>query len=166
MKTRLFWLLPVLLCLGATECRNEGDLGEETDVAFETLEYTGGDRVKGAISGVTSKQLIVVRDIDTFTDLWSAHAAGISPQPAQPTVEFGTDMVIAAFMGGRESDGFTITIQDVRENDEFMIVEIEMETPGSSCDPSTDDTQPHHMIVLPDSDKPVQFSETTVRSTC
>lgn len=166
MKTRFLWLVPALLCLGATECRNEGDLGEETDVAFETLDYTTGSPVKGTASGVTSKQLVVVRDIDAFTGLWMDHAAGLSPQPTQPTVEFGTDMVIAAFMGSRSTGGYVITVEDVRENDEFIIVEIEMETPGSGCDVTDGVTQPHHMVVLPDSDKPVQFSETTVDSTC
>ena len=78
------------------------------------------------------------------------HAAGLSPQPTQPTVEFGTDMVIAAFMGSRSTGGYVITVEDVRENDEFIIVEIEMETPGSGCDVTDGVTQPHHMVVLPD----------------
>lgn len=166
MKIRVLWLLPVVLCLGATECRNEGDLGEEQDIGFETLDYTSGSPVKGTVSGVTSKQLTVVRDIDTFTDLWIDHAAGLAPQPEQPVVEFGTDMVIAAFMGSRDTGGYTITIEDVRENDEFVIVEIEMETPGTGCETTSGVTQPHHMVVLPDSGKPVQFSETTVEATC
>lgn len=166
MNRRVLWMLPVVLCLGATECRNEDDLGEEETVTFETLEYTSGSPVKGTVSGVSSKQLIVIRDVDTFTETWSEHVAALAPQPAQPTVAFGTDMVIAAFMGERLTGGYTIVIEDVRENDEFLIVDIEMEMPGSNCDVSQSVTQPHHMVLLPDSDKPVQFSEVTVKTTC
>lgn len=163
MFRRIAWLLPVALCLGASECRvDDDDLGPEEDVTFETLEYANGDPVKGGASGIASKQLIVVRDIDVFTGLWSDHAVGIVPQPAQPTVAFGTDMVIAAFAGQRDTGGYGVTIEDIRENDEFIVVEIEIQTPGDNCEVTQATTQPHHMVVLDDSDKTVQFSETTV----
>lgn len=155
-----------VLCLGATECRwaEDDDLGPEEELGYEPLRYVDGSEVKGNTSGVRNAQLLVIRDINAFTDLWLAHAAGISPQPAQPEVTFGERMVIAAFAGERSTGGYTITVEEVRENNEFIAVEIEVRTPGRNCEVSQNVTRPHHMVVLDDSDKPVNFNQTTVRS--
>lgn len=164
MLARLGLVIVAVLCLGTTECRVDEDLGPEDPADFSTLEYTDGSDVKGDTSGITGKRLQVIRDIDTFTQFWAEHAAAFAPQPAQPTVAFGTDMVVAAFMGQRESGGYAVTIEDIRENNAFITVEIELETPGDDCVVDTAITQPHHVIVLPDSDLPVQFNESTVEA--
>lgn len=164
MNARMLWPLPLLLCLGATECRLDDDLGEEEDVAFETLEYTSGADVQGTNSSIRSKRLLVIRDADEFSEFWTEHTATQAPVPAEPDVNFETSMIIAAFAGERETGGYSITIDDIRENDEFMIVEVEIETPGDNCATTQALTQPHHVVVLDDSDKPVQFSETTVEA--
>lgn len=160
-----YGLLPVfLLCLGATECRLDEDLGEEEDVTFDTLEYVNGGSVRGDSSGITGKRLLVIRDVDEFTEFWSDHVSILAPQPAQPDIDFEASMVIAAFAGERPSGGYAITIEDIRENNEFIIVEIEIETPGDNCATTQALTQPHHVVLIDDSDKPVQFSETTVKA--
>lgn len=164
MSVRFGLLALAVLCAGATECRWDDGLGEEEDVAFETLEYNDGADVKGSASGVDRHLLTVVRDVNAFGELWAEHSLGFAPQPAQPDVAFGTDMVIGAFMGERPTGGYSIEIEDVRENDEFIVVEVEMETPGDNCDVTQAVTQPHHMIVLADSEKLVQFNESTVEA--
>lgn len=164
MKTRFLWLFPFMLCVGASECRLDDDLGEEEEFSFETLQYDDGTDVKGDFSGVRSKRLLVVRDVNEFTELWSDHVAGISPPQSQPTVGFGTDMLIAAFAGERPTGGYSITIEDVRENSDFIVIEIETETPGDNCAVTQAVTQPYHIVVVPDSEKTVQFSETTVEA--
>ena len=164
MFLRHAWPLLLFFCLGATECQLDEDLGEETDLAFDTLEYVDGNDVEGDQSGIASKQLLVIRDADTFTDFWADHTALMAPQPAEPDVDFETDMVVAAFLGERATGGFSVQIEDVRENNDFIIVDVEIETPGDDCVLTQSVTQPHHVIVLEDSDKPVQFSETTVEA--
>ena len=164
MSPRYAFPFVVLLCLGATECQLDEDLGPEEDLAFDTLEYDDGTDVEGDNSGIVSKQLLVIRDEDTFTEFWADHTALMAPQPAQPDVDFGERMVIAAFLGQRSTGGYNIQVEDIRENDEFMIVEVEIETPGDNCTLTQAVTQPHHVVVLDDSDKPVQFSETTVEA--
>lgn len=165
MFARAGLLLVAVFCLGASDCRlDEDGLGPEDPTDFDTLQYEDGTDVKGDTSGITGKRLQVIRDINTFSEFWADHAAGFAPQPAQPAVTFGTDMVIAAFMGQRATDGYAVTIEDIRENNEFIVVEIELETPGDDCAVTQTVTQPHHVIVLPDSDLPVQFSESTVEA--
>lgn len=166
MSRYLALLSIVAFSLGATECRldEEGDLGAEEEVAFETLRFVSGDPVQGTVSGIQSAQLIVVRDINVFTELWSDHASGFTPQPAQPEVAFGDRMVIAVFAGERPTTRYSVTIEDIRENDEFIVVDVETMTPGRGCDPQQVSTQPHHMVVLDDSDKTVNFNQTTVRA--
>lgn len=164
MRSRYGWLPVLFLCLGATECQLDEDLGEEKDVAFDTLEYVNGGSVNGDSSGISGKRLLVIRDVDEFSELWSDHVAILAPQPAQPDIDFETSMVVAAFAGERSSGGYAITIEDIRENNEFIIVEIGIETPGDNCATTQALTQPHHMVLLDDSDKPVQFNETTVEA--
>lgn len=157
-------VLVALSCLGAKECRidEEGDLGPEEDVAFETLEYPDGTPARGNFSGIDGKRLMVIRDINDFTAMWNDHVDNVFPQPAQPEVDFGTDMVIAAFMGQQPTGGYSIEVEEVRENDEFLVVEIEMETPGDNCVVTQAVTQPFHIVLVPDTELPVQFMETTV----
>lgn len=165
MSLRYAWPLVLVLCMGATECRlNEDGLGEEEDVTFDTLEYESGADVKGTNSSINGKRLLVIRDADEFSEFWSDHTATMAPIPAEPDVDFETAMVIAAFAGERETGGYSITIEEIRENSEFMIVEVEIETPGDNCTTTQALTQAHHVVVLDDSDKPVQFSETTVEA--
>lgn len=166
MSRYLVLLVIVAFSLGSTECRldDEGDLGAEEDVPFETLLYASGDPVQGTVSGIQSAQLIVVRGINVFTELWSDHASGFTPQPEQPAVAFGDRMVIAVFAGERPTAGYSITIEDIRENDEFIAVDVEIMTPGRGCNVQQVITQPHHMVVLDDSDKTVNFIQTTVRA--
>lgn len=161
------FLAMLTLCLGASECRfndDDANVGEEEDVAFETLEYDDGTPAKGANSGVMSKRLVVVRDVNEFTELWNDHAANVIPQPALPDVDFGTDMVIGAFMGQQPTGGYAIEIEEIRENDAFMVVEVEMQTPGDNCVLTQATTQPFHIVLVPDTELPVQFSESTVEA--
>lgn len=164
MSLRHAWPLVLLMCMGATECSLDDDLGEEQDVVFETLEDDSGRDVEGTNSSIQGKRLLVIRDADEFSEFWADHSATLAPIPVEPDVDFETSMIIAAYAGERETGGYTITIEDIRENDEFMIVEIEIETPGDNCATTQALTQPHHVVVLDDSDKPVQFSETTVEA--
>lgn len=159
-------LVTVTFSLGASECRlnEEGDLGAEEDVLFETLRYVTGDPVQGSASGIKSAQLIVVRDVNVFTNLWSDHAAGFAPQPAQPDVAFGDRMVIAVSVGDRPTAGYSVTIEDIRENDDFITVDVEIVTPGRGCNVAQVVTQPHHMVVLDDSHKTANFVQSTVRA--
>lgn len=165
MSLRYAWPLVLVMCMGATECRlDDDDLGEEEDVVFETLEYESGADVKGTNSSIKGKRLLVIRNANEFSEFWADHSATQAPIPPEPDVDFETSMVIAAFAGERETGGYSITIEDIRENNEFMIVEVEIETPGDNCAVAQALTQPHHVVVLDDSDKPVQFSETTVEA--
>lgn len=164
MKRVLSLAVVLLFCLGATECRLDEDLGEEEILDFDTLNYVDGSTAQGDVSGISSAQLVVVRDEDSFAELWERHAAGFSIPPERPVVEFGERMVIAAFAGTRSTAGYSIAIEEIRENNEFINVDVETRTPGDGCNPTDGITQPYHMVVLDDSDTPVNFNQSTVEA--
>jgi len=163
MKRVLAMAFVLLFCLGAEECRFEDDLGEERILDFETLNNVDGSRAQGDTSGIGSAQLVVIRDEDSFAELWERHAAGFTNPPARPDVEFGERMLIAAFAGTRPTTGYSITVEEIRENDEFINVDVETRTPGNGCDVAERETQPFHIVVLDDSDAPVNFNQSTVK---
>src|SRR5690606_39734269 len=54
-------------------------------------------------------------------------------------------------------------VEEIRENDEFINVDVETRTPGNGCDVAERETQPFHIVVLDDSDAPVNFNQSTVK---
>lgn len=166
-NSRGLLLLPLLLLLAAnTNCRYDDDLGVEHDVDFETLRLADGTELKGTTSGIVSHQLTVVRNAGEFTGLWEKHIEPFSPAPEEPGVNFDTDMVIAVFAGEQASGGYAIEVMNVRENDEFMMVDVEFTRPGETCIVTQALTQPFHFVVLEADDKPMNFDETTLTKEC
>lgn len=161
MKRILFTILLATALLG---CQHEGD-DAGTPVLVTTLQYDDGSEVRGDSSGIIGKRLQVVSNLGDFTTLWDEHVSTMSPMPAQPSVDFSTQMVIAAFTGQRASGGYTVEIGAVTEFDEFIDVIVHHQAPGDSCASATVLTQPHHMVVVPDSSKPIVFSEIYTQAT-
>lgn len=156
-------ILPVLLVLALAACQEVSNESGDS-ITATTLQYNDGSDVKGDTSGIVGKRLQVVSDSSEFASLWDEHVAAFSPMPAQPAVDFGNRMVVAAFSGQRRSTGYEVTIGEVTEFDEFVDVIINHESPGENCATNPVLTQPHHMVVLDATDKPVVFTEIFTRA--
>lgn len=168
-------ILAVAVTLAA--CNSESSQETSSDDPDKTLiagtlkypagsDHPDGTLVQGHYSGVTDKRLTVIRNINDFSELWYEHTSIVSPQPAQPEVAFGSEMVVAAFAGTKPTGGYSLEITSIDEYEQRIDVTVELGRPGDDCVTTQAETHPYHMVAIPDSDKSVMFNEVETGNGC
>lgn len=114
---------------------------------------------RGSSSGVLRAGQQVIRSDAEFRKLWDTHSARTSPRPDPPKVDFAREMVIAVFLGQKSTGGYSIEILDASLKDKEMVISWKKAAPDGGI-VSQAFTQPHHMVVVPRTDRPVRFVET------
>jgi hypothetical protein len=111
---------------------------------------------KGAYSAQNAPKQEVARDVESWQSVWKVMQGKSVPLPELPEVDFQKHMVIGVFMGSRPTGGYSVQICRIVKNDK-MIVSVR-ETAPDPGDPVTMAlTAPYHVVVVPPSDKPVEF---------
>jgi hypothetical protein len=73
-------------------------------------------------------------------------------------------IVIAVFMGTRMSGGYSVKITGVEQNDK-VTVKVKESSPPPDAMVTMALTSPYHVVVVPKSDKPVEFVNQTISTT-
>ena len=111
---------------------------------------------RGQVSAQDERKRVVVRDSDSWQPLWHAMRGKTVPMPDLPAIDFQKHMVIGAFMGTRPTGGFSVHITRVVQNDKVVVTVREQgPAPGDMVTMAL--TSPYHVVVVPRSDKPVEF---------
>lgn len=114
---------------------------------------------KGHQSGVQKATQLVVKDAKTWAELWDKVHASVSPKPELPQIDFDKHMVLAVFMGTRRTGGYAIQITDIHYDKQAdkLVVRVKETSPPPGSIVIQVITHPFHIVVIPKSDKPVQF---------
>lgn len=133
-----------------TNIQADDTLPNNAILSFTTIE-------QGYNSGVS----IVVADSfkkeQCFHKFWRRHTSKQFPPPDPPINDFGTKMIIAVFRGTQSSTGYTINITSIEESDSEIIVRGEMTDPPSWSLVGQALTQPHHIVSVKKSNKPIKY---------
>jgi hypothetical protein len=81
---------------------------------------------EGWRSDIQEDRLEVVRNQTDWENLWNAHNSSVVP----PYVNFDTDMVVAVFLGGCSSSGYSATVDCVRFFPSYVDIEYTEHRPG------------------------------------
>ena len=100
---------------------------------------------EGAISAVDERRHVVVRTAEEWQTLWSSH----SPTAPAPAVDFAQSVVVGVFLGARPTDGFSVEITSVREEDNGLLVEYCERRPDPAALVGQIVTSPFHLVTLP-----------------
>ena len=111
---------------------------------------------KGANSAREAPKRIVVKDQKGWEEVWSGMKGNESPKPETPKVDFDSQMVIAVFMGTRNTGGYSVKITSVEQNGK-VTVKVKESSPPPGAIVTTALTSPYHVVVVAKSDKPVEF---------
>ena len=85
---------------------------------------------KGAYSGQISAYTSVITDQEKYESLWKAHRSNtIGGTDAPPTVDWQTEMVIAVYIGARNTGGYSVTIDSVLESSDQITVHLDPDAP-------------------------------------
>ena len=128
------------------------EVGSVTQVPFVTVD-------KGFNSGIRERKFLVVKREQEWKKLWQAHRSTVNPSKKLPPVDFGQEMIIAAFLDEQRSGGYTVEITRIEENAEKRQLTVfwrEAKPPAGSMVIQAL-TQPYHIVKVKKSELPVAF---------
>ncbi|MBK8870179.1 MAG: zf-HC2 domain-containing protein [Elusimicrobia bacterium] len=116
---------------------------------------------QGDSSGVTDAREIIIRSVKEWDAFWVEHQSIHYPPAPVPPVDFNAQMVVGVFAGDKGSSGYSVEVTKVSSTAVETLVEYHLSTPDIQSDKSflAVMTQPHHLKVVPRSDRPVRFVE-------
>jgi hypothetical protein len=116
--------------------------------------------LSGSHSKADSFEVKLITNSKDWVKTWSIVAGGEEPLPKIPTIDFGSQYVIAAFMGSRNSSGYKIEIPSIEKMGQVLKVHVKKyETPGML----TIMTNPFTLIRLPRGNYKLEVIEETVQ---
>lgn len=140
--------LSVLLLLLTAGCATEPVVEPNRAITFRVLS-------QGQSSGLTQQKFLTFHSAIEFAEFWIIHT---SPTPtAIPKIDFQQQMVIAVFMGEQRTGGYAIAIERITELEKELQVLVRLTRPKANTNRIMMITQPHMIVALPRSSKPVDF---------
>jgi hypothetical protein len=95
-------------------------------------------------TGIGESRRLVIRDANAWAEFWSELGTG-----DRPAIDFTKAVVVAVAAGQRPSGGYEIAVNQVRQTDGELAVEVLETSPGPNCITSSSPTQPADVVVVP-----------------
>jgi hypothetical protein len=108
---------------------------------------------RGDQSNIDSPRQVVVRTPAEWAALWRQHA----PDRPQPAVDFSRDMVVAVFMGSRNTAGYFVEILSVQSEGGNTVVRYRQHEPPADAITAQVITMPFHIVAVPKASGEVRF---------
>lgn len=121
---------------------------EPARIDFNTIDRSSYSRVQEPMN-------VVVRDMDAWRALWRRHTGSNGRVPA---IDFSTTMVVAVFRGLLPNGCYSTEIVDVYRIDPYLNVARIDTVPGEDSACTLAIVTPAHLIAVPLTNGPVQFS--------
>jgi len=93
-----------------------------TDQSGESIEFTPILEGQHSLADTASSYLI--GDKETWTEIWQFANGNIEPMPELPEINFEKQMVLAVFMGRKNSGGYRNEIASINKVESFLNVKV------------------------------------------
>ena len=118
--------------------------------------------VQGTWSGLRegssgTVQTHVIAADAAWSDLWQRHTSNQDPAPPRPDIDFSASQIVAVFRFC-SSGGYGVRILRIEEQAEHVTVYFETKDPPKGAMTTAALTQPHDMVAIPRTDKPIRFA--------
>jgi hypothetical protein len=113
-----------------------------------------------------SQTTLVIRDQQSWQDLWSRMNRNASPAPPVPAVDFTQDMVLVAAAGTRNTGGYSVSITGGVQSPGKATVNVLITSPGTGCNVTLAFTSPVDMATTPRSNATIDFQIEQVARSC
>lgn len=156
--------IPGLQVLRATQIAHQG----KPVPIIQLGPKRSGPRWSFGESNTKDSFRVVVRDRDTWLDLWKRIYPVVPSKgayPELPEIDFSREMVVVAAMGQRPSSGYAIIIEGAYERDDRLEVVVKS-VENLKCVGLTVLTSPVDIVRLPKVERPVVFREIEVAHDC
>ncbi|MHA1963753.1 MAG: protease complex subunit PrcB family protein [Candidatus Thorarchaeota archaeon] len=130
------------------------------DLYFEEID-------QGFYCGITARTEFVIEDNESWSALWTDLHNISTGYPDLPTVNFSQEVIIAVFIGGFPTGGYSANITRIDINLTGLIVYVDEVHPGEGCGVTMAFTQPYHIVrVELASPQPVDFVYNVIITNC
>lgn|GEM_PF-2770081 len=114
-------------------------------------------RFHGYYSGVTKSGEKVIDNLEAWQKVWKEVHKTVNPKPKLPPVDFKKQVVLAVFMGEKNTGGYEIKITSIKETDQALVVSVRTTSPPADSFTTQALTQPYDLRVIKKPTKPVKF---------
>lgn len=115
---------------------------------------------KGAFSGITEATQRIIKDRETWGQLWARHSGFRSPPEPIPAVNFDKEMVIVVTLGRQRTGGYAIEITRVQADGKHLKIFVKRSAPPPGAMTIQALTAPFLMVAIPRSGLPPEFVAT------
>ncbi|MBU1852417.1 MAG: protease complex subunit PrcB family protein [Candidatus Omnitrophica bacterium] len=152
MKNLLFWGIAISIILSNGNSLASSAIGPRPEIKINIEKEWKGYR-----SGYTEPKRLVISTLEEWEEVWKNVHSLVIPRPELPEIDFGKEMVIAVFMGERNSGGYEVEIIKIVDTGEEIVIKVkEKELPLESFQTMAL-TQPYHIVVIKKYTLPVSF---------
>ncbi|MCS7124117.1 MAG: protease complex subunit PrcB family protein [Candidatus Bathyarchaeota archaeon] len=116
----------------------------DRDIPFEVLE-------KGDVSGFVEEAYFVVKDEIDWVRFWERHTSVREPRPP-PLIDFSRSVVVCAFMGQCPTTGYSISIERIWTDGEYVFVEVFKRCPPKDLAVCQMVTYPYVIVLMDKAD--------------
>mmetsp|Transcript_64142 Transcript_64142/g.101771 ORF Transcript_64142/g.101771 Transcript_64142/m.101771 type:complete len:199 (-) Transcript_64142:230-826(-) len=114
------------------------------------------DIAQGHSSGVDNECTNVIREESKWKEFWNEHTKIYSlGAPDLVDVNFENEMVVCVCVGTKSSGGYSVQVTSVEDRGDDLLVSFVTSSPSGMTTMAL--TQPHHIIRIARSDKPISF---------
>ena len=109
--------------------------------------------------GMTDSKFITIKDENSLNEIYNLISKGRMPELEIPALDFEKETVIALFLGEKTSGGHSITVQQIENISDKVIITYKIDSPKKGEMVTTVMTQPYCIIKMPKTLKEVVFKE-------
>ena len=112
---------------------------------------------QGNFSGIVEPLELVIHTPAEWQNLWKRHVSIQSPPSPVPPIAFDTEMVVAVFLGQKNTGGYEVNISKAERRGPAVTIFYNVGIPKPGGVSIQAITQPFHIVRMPRSDGPVEF---------
>lgn len=129
-------------------------------VGFETVEW------QDFYSGLDEKENIVIKDRESWNELWGRAHAGNDAGLVMPEIDFNSQMIVAVAMGEKQTGGYRTQITKITDKKDSVKIYVAETSPGEKCFTAEAVSRPYHIVKMEKSDKKVEFNFRQTVNSC
>lgn len=140
-------LVSLLLLFGCLQ----PPIGNQTSIDFTTIEQS-------ANSGLQDRGAYVITSQAKWQSFWNSSHSNQDPIPSLPQIDFSKETVVAVFMGGKSTGGYSIEIEKISFKPvgsgdpglaPMIIVNFKETSPAQGDIVTQATTSPYHIVKIP-----------------
>jgi len=108
-------------------------------------------------SSHAEEENVVINDNAQWQSLWLTLFTNTSEKPPLPEIDFTRRTIVAVFQGLQATSGYEISIEEIVETENALLVTIKAFSPGQRCGVTGIVTRPLHIVEIEKTQKEIVF---------